>query len=270
MLKRSHITRIILILACLASPCASNAASTTSGSLPGASSTPPGSGSMPGASSSLKGADVPATLKPLEPYKEHHEPLLRPPESPPKHRPPIAPPKQLIRQVPAYFHPGMLVAPRGGGGWQGGDQLFNLTNSIGVFVEIIKPENENLTISNQEIQHLIEGIFNQGGINPQTLASTDQPPLPFFHFQILCYPIHKGYTVYCSGRLFESVELKRLRLDSNMTFQAITWEKQTLFVVPNEGLRQEVEKNAADIAQSFVERFQTSEQHKRVLGSPTR
>lgn len=290
MLKRFHLVSLMLAFAYLANvnPSLSAAVtSSTSGSLPG-SSTSPGSSSLPGAKSSIGSSSLPgattsvgsgtapgsstiqgtstpkSTITPLEPYKEHHEPLLRPPESGPEHHPLIQT-KPPIRQTPVYFHPGMLLSPRGGGIWEGGDHLLNLSNTIGVFVEIIKPQDDKLNITENQIQKIVDGIFNQGGITPETRAAPDRPPLPFFHIQILCYPVSRGYVVCCSGRLFESVDIRRVVLDPDMAFQAITWEKQTLFVAPTEGVIQEIEKNVVNIAQSFVERFQSYEQRRRDL-----
>jgi hypothetical protein len=172
----------------------------------------------------------------------------------------------LVNPLPMYFHPGALIFRDGR--WDGGDHLFNLPINIGVFVEIIRPQEDNLTLTEGQIQRIVETIFSSGGIVTQTLITPQQPPLPFFQIQILLYPINKGYVTCCDGRLFESVALKRIIFDPAMAFQAITWEKQTLLVAPTEAIIPQIEKSVAEIAQAFLERFQSYEQRRRELIGP--
>lgn len=207
-------------------------------------------------SSPYSGSSMPSksTLKPLE-YKSHDHKQSQVPVQHPAPR--VIPQKSLVIQTPAYFHPGMLV--RMGNFWEGGDNLFNLGSHVGVFVEIIKPQEDTLPINNEQFQRLIADIFSGAGIIPTILAATDQPPLPFFQVQILLYPINKGYVASCEGRLFESVSLKRVLFDPGMIFQAITWQKKNLLVAPTNTIVSELERAVSDIAHSFIERARGQE-----------
>lgn len=167
----------------------------------------------------------------------------------------------LAPQKSEYFHPGILVFYNGR--WEGSDHLYNISNQIGVNISIIKPEEEVLNVNEQTFQKQVEAAFSQGGIIPQSVGGGDRPPLPVFDIQIMIYPIEKGYVACIEGRLFESVILDRFRLDPNMAFQAITWEKRNLVVSPNALLSEQLSKTIAAIASSFVERYQVYERYKK-------
>ena len=162
-------------------------------------------------------------------------------------------------QMAHYFHPGVLALLNGR--WEGSDNLLNLSNQIGVYVKIFKPQTDQPDISEEQIQKLVEGIFQEKNIQPVTMAVEGQAPLPAFEIALFLYPIPtaKGYAVFCSGRLFESVKLNRLVLDPNTDFQAITWEKQQLIVTPSHQLSEQVAKSIQEIARTFTERFQSSQ-----------
>jgi hypothetical protein len=164
------------------------------------------------------------------------------------------PPGPMPAATVNYFYPGLVVFREGG--WQGGEHLYNLTNNISVYVEIIKPETEELGINGEEIKQKIEGLFRENGINPFTLSEFNQPPLPFFRVEILVYPLQGGYAASCHATLFESVNLKRFNLEQGTAFQAITWEKKSLLIFPKDDAKNFIEKGVLEMAQSFIERFQ--------------
>ena len=169
-------------------------------------------------------------------------------------------PTSKINQSATYLHPGILVLTNGK--WEGSDHLLNLTNQIGVSISIVKPEDEIIDVTQEQLQKQIEAIFNQRHIKPQILTASGQPPLPVFEMEIFIYPIDKGYAACCEGRLFESVKLDRFKMDSNMAFQAITWEKQTLLVGPKTTFTEQLIQNVHAIATAFVERYQNYERIK--------
>lgn len=173
--------------------------------------------------------------------------------------PPIKPP-QLLPQYSEYLHPGILVFLNGR--WEGSDHLLNISNNIGVYITIVKPESEALDQIQGQLQKEVEAIFAQANIKPVSLVSQGNPPLPAFEIEIFVYPIEKGYAACCDGRLFESVTLDRFKMDPNMAFQAITWEKQTLIVGPKSTFADQLSKNVQAIAAAFVERFQAYERIK--------
>ncbi|MDP1880728.1 MAG: hypothetical protein Q8K60_07295 [Parachlamydiaceae bacterium] len=152
-----------------------------------------------------------------------------------------------------YFHPGILVFQDDK--WVGSDHLLNLTENIGVYVTILKPDNDTLNISDANIKKDVEKIFSGAGIIPQTKSYKNQPPLPAFEIEILIYPVEKGYVCCCDGRLFESVTLSRFILDEGMAFEAITWEKRTLIVGPTNKFIDQLNANIKEIAEAFTERY---------------
>lgn len=200
-------------------------------------------------SSTLEG-----TSKPLESLKPQ-QPAARQPLPPPAQRPP------LLRQQAEYLHPGILVFLNGR--WEGSDHLLNLSNNVGVIVSLLKPESETLDVSETQIQKEVESIFSLANIKPQTLVASGQPPLPTFEIEVFVYPIERGYVAFCEGRLFESVTLDRFKMDPNMAFQAITWEKQQLIVSPKAQFAEQLTKTVQDIATAFAERFQAYERYKK-------
>lgn len=210
-------------------------------------------------------AKMESSIKPTNTIESTMTPLEKPVQgtsttTTEKLPPPVKPPV-LFHQHADYLHPGILVFLNGK--WEGSDHLLNLPNNIGVFVTIVKPENENLEFSRQDLQLEVEKIFNAARIKPQTLTSFGQPPLPAFEVEIFIYPIDKGYVACCDGRLMESVTLSRFKMDSNMAFQAITWEKQSLIVSPKDQFKEQIIMNVQQIASAFVERFQAYEKMKK-------
>lgn len=176
--------------------------------------------------------------------------------------PAVAKPPEEVPQHANYLHPGILVNMNNR--WEGSDHLLNLSNHIGVYVEIIKPQNITLEhVSQDQLQKEVEAIFNQANIKPLTLAPVGKPPLPAFEIEIFVYPIERGYVICCEGRLFESVILERFKMDSNMAFQAVTWEKQNLVVSPASQFTDQITKTVKEIADAFVERFQAYEKLKK-------
>lgn len=198
------------------------------------------------------------TLTPLSGTKPAQPPAAAPPA-------PVVgrPSPQLVAEVASYLHPGVLFFQNGA--WEGGDHLFNLTNNIGVYVTIVKPEGDTLPLTEEQLKKIVEEHFKAVNINPMTLAAPGEPPLPAFQIQILAYPIEKGYVVACEGRLFESVSLKRVILDRGLAFQAITWEKKSLQVGPTDKIAEQINGCVTDIAQSFAERYDAYEKRKRDL-----
>lgn len=204
-----------------------------------------------------------STIQTLQqtPLKNESENKAKPPAPKPAFVP-VKPP-EFVPQQADYLHPGILVNISGK--WEGGDHLLNISSNIGVYVSMIKPENEVLGINDIQIKKEIENIFTLANIKPQILAIAGKPPLPAFEIEIFIYPIEKGYVACCSGRLFESVILERFKMDTNMAFQAITWEKQNLIVSPKEQFDAQLTKTIQDIAKTFAERYQAYEKIKKNL-----
>ncbi len=216
------------------------------------------SSSMGGNSTMGSGSSKMETMKPLE----RPTPGIQPKPAP---LPQIPAPASPIVQYAGYFYPGILVNRNGN--WEGGDDLLNLTNNIGFYLTIIKPENDSLAIPEDKIKQTAETILKNAGIAPKTLTKPGQAPLPYFQVQILLYPIGKeGYVACCEGRLFESVSLQRITLDAkDMAYQAITWQKSSLIISPNSKINEQIQQHVEDIAKAFAERVQTFNDLKKEL-----
>ena len=121
---------------------------------------------------------------------------------------PVKPPPE-VPQHADYLHPGILVNLNGT--WEGSDHLLNLSSNIGVYVKMIKPEEEALDISEKELQKEVQSIFADAAIKPLTMAAVGKPPLPAFEIEVFVYPIEKGYAAFVEGRLFESVGSREIQ-----------------------------------------------------------
>lgn len=183
------------------------------------------------------------------------------PEEKPTPLPPIPLPK-LVSLVANYFHPGSIVYTERGG-WLGTDNLLNLSNNIGIYVEILKPEKDALNFSSASLKSKVESIFTEAKISTVILGTDKSPPLPFYHVKIFLYPIAGGYIAFCEVRLFESVNLKRIILTPNMAYQAITWQRQTLLVNTTDKILGDIEKQVVDNTKDFVDIFKYYDEHKK-------
>jgi hypothetical protein len=169
-------------------------------------------------------------------------------------------PPPSVPQRADYLHPGILVLLNGK--WEGSDHLLNLQSNIGVYVTILKPETETLEVTNSQLEKEVAAIFEKGGLKPLTLSPAGKAPLPAFEIEIFIYPIEKGYAAFCDGRLFETAILDRFKMDPNMAFQAITWEKQNLIVGPKSDFAGLLTNTVKEIAETFVERVRAYERVK--------
>jgi hypothetical protein len=188
------------------------------------------------------------TIEKLNPSSAAEEPLLPPEVS-----------KSFSLEEHFFPHPGVVFLQ--GGKYAGDDHLYNLTNNIGVYIEIEKSKDVKIDIDKKKIKELIGFIFKKTILIPN--VKDEKPPFPYFHLLIMVAPIgDKGYAFYCSGRLFESIKLDRIDMDKNMQFQAITWEKQILLVVPADKLKDELYTAVREITTNFVERYRHFEDIK--------
>lgn len=152
-----------------------------------------------------------------------------------------------------YPNPG-IVAQRGGK-WVGSDHLYNISNKIGINVEIFKPQNTTVPVSSESIKERVVSIFLKGKIEPKAESLGGKPSLPFFHVLLMVYPIDKGFVVFCEGRLFEEVHIDRVILDQQTVMQAITWESQNMIIASEADLDDQINKSIDEIANTFVDRF---------------
>lgn len=196
-------------------------------------------------SSSLESMRI-EPLKPRKPLTSHEQKSSQVPVK--------LPTVNSVLEDASYFFPGLVVNRQGS--WQGGDNLLNLSANVGVYLTISKPETMTIEVDQRKLKEICADIFEKAGINPRTLVTPGNAPLPFFNIQILIYPIHDGYVASLEGRLFEAVDIKRIELDSNMSFQAVTWQKSTLIVSPANKIQEQIKLSVESIAKSFTESYQ--------------
>lgn len=151
---------------------------------------------------------------------------------------------------PTYLAPGLVRFSNGL--WAGSDYLYNLSQDIGVAVELVLPKELAGILHKERVRQEIEVIFTGHHITPFSLAVNDLPPLPFFHLIAFVVPVKESYVVNIAGRLFEEVKLIRLDYQLPGTVQAITWEKQELIVSSKSQVLERLMESAREIAIQFA------------------
>lgn len=151
-------------------------------------------------------------------------------------------------------HPG-IIALRDGK-WLWSDHLLNLGTNVAVNVEFAFEENMKVKVSAEQLENDIAETFRKEGITPYADPDPGKPDLPSFHVLVMAYPIkNKGYTYSISARLFEPVELERIKLDDRVTMQAITWDRSSIHIVSVENFDKDVETSVKEVAKDFVDRY---------------
>lgn len=170
-------------------------------------------------------------------------------------------PRELTpRELNVYTHPGIVVSQ--GGKWVGSDHLLNLTKKIDVVVEILKPDSTTLPFDEGKLEKRLEEAFKKRDFETAISTTKGMPEIPFFNLLLVVYPIEKGFVALVDGRLMESIDPKRVKLERDTDFQAITWEKKTLIVAPTEEFEGIVEKTIDEIVTTFLDRFEFFEKMK--------
>jgi len=159
----------------------------------------------------------------------------------------------LTESTRSSMNPGILALR--GGNWLWSDHLFNLSKNIDIVVELTKPGNLDLPIKSKDIKGIVVKAFEQHGITPYASPVEGKPDLPSFHVLIMVYPIRDGYTFTVIGRLFEDVNLERVKLDQRVTMQAVTWDRTSIHVVSTSKLQSELEDSVREVSTEFADRF---------------
>lgn len=165
---------------------------------------------------------------------------------------PASQPKPQFSYRPTFTQPGILSLRSGG--YVGVDHLYNISANIPVVVEIAQSENLILPVSKERVQMIIEKAFEREGINPIVRPSSG-PALPFFQVLVMVIPAGDGISAFCSGRLFEKVELERVALPQGVYYQAITWEYQNLIFSSKEDSEKQLVSAIAEIVEQFLSRY---------------
>ena len=157
---------------------------------------------------------------------------------------------------PLFYHPGMIWVQNGQ--WVGADNFTNISKTMALQVNLIKPGEMPSPVNEETIRSKIAAVFGQSGINlMQGAGDQGMPPLPLFEMQVMIFPVKDGYAAACFSHLFEEAPPRRLRLVEGEIFQAITWQQANLVVSPLEGFEKLLLETVDTIARSFVKRLAT-------------
>lgn len=157
------------------------------------------------------------------------------------------------------------VATLQNGRWVGSEHLYNLAQDFGVVVEIIQPTGQSIAINEASIRDKVLSLLSAAGLRPRTTLIANESPLPFLHILLMINPIERGYVVYFAARLFESVQVNRVHLKVDLTWQAITWEKQEILIFATEQLQTELFKTIDSVISSFTEKLKS---YQNIQSSP--
>lgn len=152
-----------------------------------------------------------------------------------------------------YTSPGVIAVKEGG--WVGSDNLYNLSDKIGISIEILKPASLVLTVTDEGLKNLVAEALRKVGIQPIMNPEQTSDPLPFFHLLVMLYPHENTLAIFCEGRLFENIKLDRVVMEKTAELQGITWEKQSLVIVPLFDASAQVGKAMINLTNAFTERY---------------
>lgn len=191
---------------------------------------------------------------PLTPGQQ--KPSTPPPKTPPGGKPPVpGHPGATGAGGPfraIHTSPGTVTIQHGE--WAGSENLFNLSPTLGVIVEVVSPGGK--VLNELAINKKVEEDLKAAKITVHGMPN-DRSPLPFLHILIMMEKIDKGYAVYASLRLFEEVQLKRVFLPPDIVWQAITWERQELISTPPELLQDQVMGLINSFLKEFTDKFKS-------------
>lgn len=163
-------------------------------------------------------------------------------------------------ELNVYTHPGIVINQ--GGRFVGSDHLLNLSKHIDIASEILKPNEAEIPLSTQMIDDYIHDKFTKKGLESSNGTASS---IPFFNLLLVIYPVDQGFVALVDGRLIESVDPKRVKLDRDTQFQAITWEKKVLLVTPKDDFKASIFKTIDDILNTFFERYDYFERLKQQM-----
>jgi hypothetical protein len=167
----------------------------------------------------------------------------------------------MIREVPRQnvAPPDLIAAGLATikqGKWVISDFFYNLSEFIGVRVEILKPQDKNIPLNGSTIERQIKSILeNVANISTEANIVPCGPPLPVFHVLIMAYPCHNCCVGFVTAQLVERGRPERMQLDVNGIWQIITWERQTLVASNCEDFANQISSAVNDMTIAFANRF---------------
>lgn len=147
-----------------------------------------------------------------------------------------------------FVYPG--IVRYSGGNFEGGDHLLGIGRNISVDLEIYSDAAAEFPLKREDLLKGVTDLFQEYRFHTDLAP----PYLPFFYIVIIALPIDRGFSVYVSGRLIEKVEVRNLQFDPSVTWQAITWERESFQVLSKEDVAKEVSATVNSIAKTFIDR----------------
>lgn len=168
---------------------------------------------------------------------------------------PIVIPVPSYAQVapPDNWSPGLGTINNGK--WYVTDFFYNLPPNIGVNVQIIRPPNKYVPLSESLLERKITAIFQDGGVTPTANALPCEPPLPVYSVTVMAYPCERRCVGVITVQLYEVVQPQRIDEDLSGVWQAVTWERQQLVASSCDDFAQEVESTITNMTLAFVDRY---------------
>jgi hypothetical protein len=98
-------------------------------------------------------------------------------------------------------------------------------------------------------------MLRKAGMNPLAPATTVDQIYPFLHLSITVKAAGDQLLTNVSVRLFESILLKRVKIEGAVAWQAITWEDDKLVISTAETHEADVNDAVTEIVNVFIKRF---------------
>lgn len=210
--------------------------------LPG-TATPPNSSSKPPQKGSEKPAEKPKEIPKLIIAKDKSKE------------------KKEVGGTP-YLFPGVVTAKESG--WVGSENFFNFPKDLAFEVSINTDSKEAIPLDKEFLKGKLKEILNQAYYGTEALQTEGKPPLPLLHLRVLLVPLKiptllgkkpkEGFIASCSLRLFEEVTLPRVILEKELTFQAITYESETLVISSKEEISKEIQESGEKMVKTFIDK----------------
>ncbi len=158
----------------------------------------------------------------------------------------VAPPDALL--------PGLFTIKNSK--WTLTDYFDNLSQYIGVKVEVVKPEGKYIPLSDRLLESRVKGILQEANITTDALDIPCQPPTPMFYVLVMAYPCDRRCIGFITMQLIEIVTPQRMGdIEINGIWQAITWEKTALIASSCEDFAQEVGETIDQFTRSFADSY---------------
>ncbi|MCE5317376.1 MAG: hypothetical protein LLG04_08430 [Parachlamydia sp.] len=168
---------------------------------------------------------------------------------------PLAVPVPAYAEVapPDFWSPGLATIKNGK--WVVTDFLYNLSPNIGVKVQVVRPPNRYLPLSDKLIEGKLITQFQDALLNPNALIIPCQPPLPVYNVTIMAYPCGNRCVGVVTAQLYETARPDRIEADLAGVWQVVTWERQELVVSACEDFSQQIEMTITGMTQAFIDLY---------------